>query len=274
MQTKIVTINAELAVSYLSKNMVNRTLSPNRVNQYADSLRRGDWQLNGESIKFNEKGEMIDGQHRLSAIIKSGVPMTTLVIFDVPDDVSVLDRGRNRNLTDSLIIEGMPKSVANNTTVAMAKLFYTIQSSGRNPSDSFVREWLEKNQEDIEEIYAIGSKSGSGKTKSYRLLVKNAPMLLAMYFANKVEVPITELVKFSEVIATGFYDSRKETSAIVLRNDITNKAIDISRGGADRVRATYKIEKAIYDYHHGIERKQSYKNVDKPVYSNNAMFRI
>lgn len=274
MESRIEVIDKNLATIYLSRNMVNRRLNDGRVRQYIDSLQRGDWQLNGESIKFNKKGEMIDGQHRLTAIIKSGIPMTTMVVFDIDDEISIMDRGRNRSVTDSLLIEGMPKTVANNTTVAMAKLFYQMQRNTGNVSDGFVRYWLEENQEDIAEIYTIGTKfCSSGNTKSFRISTRTAPFLLAVYYAKNVEIPMTELAKFTEIIATGFYDNKSEASAIVLRNDLVSDVIELSHGYTDRIHATYKIEKALYDYHHGIERKITYKNINKPTYSNNPMFR-
>jgi hypothetical protein len=273
MEAKIEVIDRHLADLYLSKNMVNRNINEDRVNQYVDLLKRGKWQLNGEAIKFNEKGEMIDGQHRLRAIIKSGIPMTTLVIFNVSDDVSIMDRGRIRNITDCFRIEGMSKTVANNTTVAIAKLFYQMQGKRSNVSDGFVRDWLIENQEDIEELYVLCTKYANSSANSFRVKTKTAPMILATYYAKKVEMPIEEISKFIEVVSTGFYDNKTETSAIVLRNDITSGVINVSHNGQERIIATYKIEKALYDFHHGIERKITYKNINKPIYSNNPMFR-
>lgn len=271
MDTRIETIDKDKASEYLSHNMVNRKLSQGRVSQYADSLARGDWQLNGESIKFNDKGEMIDGQHRLNAIIKSGVPMLTVVVYGISDDVSVMDRGRNRSVTDALLVEGFDKSIATNTCVAMAKLHYRTQIGSSNCSDSFVRKFIEENAEVLLRLNAI---LGRGSSKSsHRQLVKNAPMELALFYALNVEVPWEEIEEFISIIKTGFYENRKQTSAIVLRNDLIGQIVG-ARAGGERVYATYAIEKAIYDFHHGNERKQSYKNINKPTYSNNIKFAI
>ena len=266
--TTIETIDTERAKLYLADNMVNRRLSQQRVIQYADSLRRGDWQLNGESIKFNDHGEMIDGQHRLSAIIYCNIPMTTVVMRGIDDGVSIIDRGRNRNLADSLLIEGISKSIANNTIIAIVKLHHYIQTSLSNCSDSFVREYIEAHADNLERVNSILTGDSHAPFK-----IKAAPMGLAMFYAGETEVGFDELDKFAKAVRSGFYETRRETAAIVIRNDLINNPMRNSNLGA-RKYTCYAIEKAIYDYHHGIERKKSYRNVDKPTYSNNAKFAV
>src|SRR5687768_3937102 len=52
----------------------NRSLKENSVQIYAEAMRRGDWQFNGDPIRFGADGKLFDGQHRLTAIIRSGKP--------------------------------------------------------------------------------------------------------------------------------------------------------------------------------------------------------
>ena len=279
MEARVVSIDKSMATEMMKRNMVNRSLSPGRVAQYAESLRKGDWQLNGESIKFNKRGELIDGQHRLSAVISVGVPMITAVMTNIDDDVSVMDRGRNRNVTDSLIIEGIDKSVANTRCVSMARLNYAIQSKStptHNVSDTYIREWILSHSEELTEVHNIFKivSGGKGITKSTKTTLRSAPIALAFYYAINTEVSSEEARQFLKILHTGFYDNRNETSAIVLRNDLISGNIDAGSGNVnERVNAVYSVEKALYDFHHSNERKITYKNIDKPTYSNNAKFK-
>lgn len=108
MQTaEIVTITPEVAEQWLGANTHNRNLSRMYIDRLAGAIRRGEWQFNGESIKFNGDGTLIDGQHRLSAIAKSGVPVAALVVHNVSMSAQdTVDVGKKRSLADALKLRG------------------------------------------------------------------------------------------------------------------------------------------------------------------------
>lgn len=107
------TITPDMAAELLQRNVRNRSVSRETVEAYARDMRNGSWVLNGESIKFNRLGELIDGQHRLHAIISAGVQATLFVIYDLPDGalengmtvMDTVDRGRTRSVADQLRIQ-------------------------------------------------------------------------------------------------------------------------------------------------------------------------
>jgi hypothetical protein len=101
------TITPVKAAEYLGKNANNRNLQANRVAGLAAAIRRGDWVLNGEAIKFNGKGNLLDGQHRLAAIISANLPVETLVVRDAPNEaLDTIDTGKTRNVGDVLKLRG------------------------------------------------------------------------------------------------------------------------------------------------------------------------
>jgi hypothetical protein len=105
--SSIETITPDQAALYLKSFDSNRPLSARRVLQYAQDLAAGKWLLNGESISFDWNGNMIQGQHRCHAVIKSGVSMTTFVNRGLnPEVFSTLDSGKPRNARDVLAISG------------------------------------------------------------------------------------------------------------------------------------------------------------------------
>lgn len=104
---KIETITPAKAEKWLKTNLRNRPLSKTRVKYYADAMRDGKWVLNAESVKFSSNGEVIDGQHRLHAVVESGVTIRSYVArgleyttFDTIDDV------RPRQNSDRLSQQG------------------------------------------------------------------------------------------------------------------------------------------------------------------------
>lgn len=106
MKNEVMTITPEQAKKFLSKMKVNRPCSNHVVNAYSQSLLRGEWVLNGESIKFDSNGSLVDGQHRLNAIIASNNPMKTLVTYGVSVDAfKSLDQGKNRTNADIIYID-------------------------------------------------------------------------------------------------------------------------------------------------------------------------
>ncbi len=106
-------ISPQAARELLTANTHNRNLRSPRVAQLAEAMRRGEWELNGETIKVAEDGTLIDGQHRLQAVVESGVSIETLVVRDLPPEAQdTVDTGRRRRLADVLAIEGYPDSHA------------------------------------------------------------------------------------------------------------------------------------------------------------------
>jgi len=264
MRLETIIITPEQAEEMLAHNIINRTLNAKRVNAYVWDIKNGKWQTNGEAIKFNKKGELIDGQHRLAAISKAGTPIEMCILYDIDDDVSIFDRGRNRTVTDSLVMGGMDKSIANNNNVAIAKHYFYMTESLINVSDSQVREFLIDNQDYLLILSSIISKNSA---KSARVSIQNASIGLSLLTAIKQNYPVDKLERWGEVVKTGFVNSVNEQAAIVFRNDLISGTIDLRTKPKRRI-ASFQAEKSIMDFIDGKVRKQSYANWKEPVYSN------
>jgi len=113
MKTEIITLTPELASQFLAKNTANRPLSQSAVNKYAESIKRGEWRLNGQPIIIFENGELGDGQHRCHAVIKAGIPVTQLVVHGVhSSSFATIDTGKIRNGSDILSLSGYTNAKA------------------------------------------------------------------------------------------------------------------------------------------------------------------
>ena len=104
---KLITITPEMAEEMLTHNIANRKVNQANVNRIAADMATGNYKLNGETIKVAPNGEILDGQHRLLACIKSGMPFTTYIVYNVERKlVGTIDMGKGRSVADSLNVMG------------------------------------------------------------------------------------------------------------------------------------------------------------------------
>jgi hypothetical protein len=112
MRTEVKLITPDLATIYLQKSIGNRNENAKTVAYYADQMSRNLWVLTGQGISFDSNNRLIDGHHRLSAIIKSKKSIPMLLIFGVQDGAfEVYDSGKNRTFGDIYKIEGILNDV-------------------------------------------------------------------------------------------------------------------------------------------------------------------
>lgn len=107
-QTVLVVVTPELAAEWLSRNTHNRPIRQPHVQELAWDMRVGRWRgRSHQGIGFDNHGRLIDGQHRLLAVIEAGVAVEMLVTTCVPaDTVGVIDIQAKRSLSDAMQLSG------------------------------------------------------------------------------------------------------------------------------------------------------------------------
>jgi hypothetical protein len=80
---KTMLVTPELATSLLEHNTLNRPLSDLHVKRIAAQIIEGKWVFNGDTIKISSTNDVIDGQHRLWAIIESKIAVESVIIRGV-----------------------------------------------------------------------------------------------------------------------------------------------------------------------------------------------
>ncbi|MFE1010030.1 hypothetical protein ACFW4M_01835 [Streptomyces sp. NPDC058794] len=107
MHMEVLDVTPELAAEWLTRNTNNRPLSKATVQQLAARIQRGEWQLTHQGIAFDEDGVLIDGQHRLAAVVRAGLTVPMTVAHGVPRTAfTVMDTGRKRTGRDALALAG------------------------------------------------------------------------------------------------------------------------------------------------------------------------
>lgn len=106
-ETLLETVTPAIAKRYLQNNPKNRLFKPRLVEQLARDIADGDFHLTHQGIAFADNGDLLDGQHRLMAIVKADKPVQLYVTRSLPAEaMNIIDVGSKRTHADALMISG------------------------------------------------------------------------------------------------------------------------------------------------------------------------
>lgn len=112
------------ATEWLSKNEGNRTIRKRHVAMLVREMREGRWTVNGQGIVFADTGRLIDGQHRLEAVVQFGAPVLMMVTTGVKElAYGTLDQGVKRTAGDDLRALGVSNATQVASTVRLILLW-------------------------------------------------------------------------------------------------------------------------------------------------------
>lgn len=118
MYTKTMLVTPQTATLWLdTKNSHNRPVSQSTVERYVQEMRAGRWVNNAQPIIFGKPSDrLLNGQHRLKAIVISGVSVECTITWGVDDNAfDTIDDGNKRSLADVLAIKDEYKPAAGRT---------------------------------------------------------------------------------------------------------------------------------------------------------------
>lgn len=100
MHIRIAMVTPAMARRWLERNHPeNRTVSWGRVEALANDIRNGAWKLMHQSVAFGENGYLIDGQHRLQAVLQADMPAEFLIVRnELGSYHDPIDRGGARSI--------------------------------------------------------------------------------------------------------------------------------------------------------------------------------
>jgi hypothetical protein len=104
-------IGPEEAAELLARNTRNRNPRQAQVAKLAADMAAGRWSQNGETVKVAIDGTLIDGQHRMLAVVQAGVKLPMLVVEGLGISAQeTIDIGAARTTGDVLRLDGMSQS--------------------------------------------------------------------------------------------------------------------------------------------------------------------
>lgn len=123
----IETVKPETAREWLTLNVNNRHFRPRIVSAYARDMAAGNWRMSGEAIKFSTSGNLLDGQHRLHAVIEADVAVPMLVVRGVDEAAqAVMDTGAARSPGDALKLLGEATHYSAVAAAARLAILYNL----------------------------------------------------------------------------------------------------------------------------------------------------
>lgn len=109
---QVMSINPDKAKEMLKGNSMNRTKNAVYIRNLAKEMQSGNWAMTGQPIVVSNEGVLLDGQHRLEAVVASGATVELMVVRGVDkDSFKFIDTGKSRSAGDVLSIEGYKNGV-------------------------------------------------------------------------------------------------------------------------------------------------------------------
>lgn len=232
MRMSLERIDPETARTWLEEHdlhMQNRRLRDEHIQTLAKAIRRGEWSPErGEPIRFDTDGVLVDGQHRLWAVIEANRLIWNHVLRGV-DRVPFRETPEPKkqfSLPDYLYMHGVRREANAAAVLRMIWMFKThgtfkrLKHHGDVPWSEALAVW-EANPE-LEEMVRLTL------TASYRPLVASASLLAAVYWIFR-EIDANDADDFMKRLGSGVAESDNDP-IIVLRNRMIRMKDDMQGG--------------------------------------------
>jgi hypothetical protein len=106
----------------------NRKISKPWVTYLARQMKTGLWRLNGEPLIFDKRDNLLNGQHRLSAVVESGKTIVFPVFIGAAKAAfTTMDQGRNRSAGQ---VFGMKGEKSGFLLAALCRKVYCWENDG------------------------------------------------------------------------------------------------------------------------------------------------
>ena len=255
MEIALETITPDKAMEYLKHNTNNyRSLNKERVQAYAADMKSGNWQMNGEAIKFDKKQELKDGQTRLNAIIVADTPVDMLVIRGIDDGVSMYDIGQARSLGQIAKARGVLDGW-HNEVISTARFIVNNGKENYRIGKVKVLQYAERHT-DILTKSARYSSLGSNKG-----ICKKSSIIAAIYCLIRSGYPESEIAEFFRIANSGVPHGQCDPSpALVFRNMVQTYNVRITEHRKLLFSAAIN---SVIDFCSGKSRSMKYKFSDE-----------
>lgn len=153
-------IDSELAKKYLALNFENnRRPAPRAISNMVESMKNGDFHLSWDCIAFSDNDVLVNGQHRLNAVIESNIICKFFVIRGIPHEtIKCFDTGNKRKQADRIAVAGTPMHPKACAIIKLALTDWESKFSGLESRygyqryDNFIAELYKKHSEYIERL--------------------------------------------------------------------------------------------------------------------------
>lgn len=271
MKIGIKTFTPEIASDILANhNGQNiRKIRRSVAEKYARDMASGAWKYTWDCIAFDKDGNLLNGQHRMQAIVMSGCTVDMLVIYDA--ECVTGDIGMKRTAAEEIkgrggsISDFVSTSFGTGVVRSLYKFYFGIRNATTSEVEEFVKLPRWKKCESI--CYAIKSHSKKG--------ISTAMVTTALIGAFIITDNETAVLKFIEILKSGMAEGKGSAPVIALRDYLTmvnnTHSASTRRREIDDIRF---VQSAFRAYLNGNVAKRLYKSSDIIYKPTIEMFKI
>lgn len=189
-------VSPDVALDWLARyNNRNRNITDSKVAGHARDIVDGNWPITGDTIRFamlpegqelnGERLLLLDGQHRLSAIVRSKMPLVCLIVEGLDEAVQgVVDTGRSRSLADDLTMAGVPNgplagAVARRVVIFKRGALPQTGGQAATPTKTEQRAFHDNNAAAIQAAVKVGVRAQNAKMNIPGSVIASAYFLCA-----------------------------------------------------------------------------------------------
>ena len=135
--TQVIWATPKWASEILANNKLkNRKVTRANVDKVIRAIKSGRWDVNGETVVFDENWNVIDGHHRIISISEAGIPVPILIATGVdPKTFRNQGQGRKRSPTAVITIDDISSEVGGYSTQVAATLAWLYRyENGQFPN--------------------------------------------------------------------------------------------------------------------------------------------
>ena len=239
----VMEVSPEQATRWLEGNTHNRPLKQTLVDRFVRDMQAGRWQLTHQGIAFDVDGVLIDGQHRLWAVILSGTNISLRVFFnEALETMMAVDTGQARSNFDVLHLSGDAGEISISHLATLRAMLAGVDAHCLHMTVSEEAEWMAKHADAVD----FGMEHlGSCRSKGIATATIRAVIARAYYSADHAK-----LIHFCDVLKTNRSGDEEDEPALLLREYLTGNAHAGNAQPLRRVRYV-KAERALMAYLRG-----------------------
>lgn len=212
----VVDVTPAIAEAWLANNNHNRNFNHKEVETYLRILKSGKWRRTHQAVAFDRNDILLDGQHRLRAIILSGMTVPVLVVINEdPENHEAIDCGKKRTPLDAMKLELHDSRISQKHIIVLRAML-----SGRF---CIKQGWSNIELNELYRVYGeavqfVMDTLGDSRNVSINDAVVRGVIARAWY-----RIPQDRLVQFCDILRTGYGDHVSTECVCKLRNWLFSK---------------------------------------------------
>lgn len=202
------------AAAWLDQNENNRPINWNYVAQLARDMKAGRFACTHQGIAFDTSGRLIDGQHRLWAIVDADVPVRVRVFRnEPPENIVHIDGNCPRRAADRMTLGRSLGTVRADELATLRAMLGGISMAYRRRTLQEEMDLLEQHREAIHSTYEL--LPGRRPAGIANCMVRS--VLARAWYCMTDDML---LGRFCEVLRTGVSGPERERPIVLLRNQL------------------------------------------------------